>query len=64
MKTKHKHNWQFKEEFQIPIEVVDMRKVKSMKLKMMYCIIYPLVIYEYYNRFVCECGKEKEVKIK
>ncbi len=57
---KHKHKWQFKEEFKIPIEVINPKEIKEIRPKIIHCSI---IIYKYYNRFACECGKEKEVEI-
>ena len=60
---KHKHNWQFKEERK--------KLVRIYKPKSILWIFSPLYydslvvrVYDYYNVFVCECGEEKEVKIK
>ncbi len=64
MVSKHKHKWQFKEEFQIPVEVIEATKTKYIPLKIMNWFLFPMILYKYYNRFVCECGKEKEVEIR
>jgi hypothetical protein len=55
---KHKHRWQFVEEVKYPINAIENKDEKT-KL-----IIPVFVFYDYYARFICECGKEREVKIK
>lgn len=61
---KHKHNWQFKEEVSYPIKVIEPKLIEKFLAIYNPIIVQPFVLYEYYNKFVCECGEEKEVEIK
>lgn len=48
---KHKHKWQFKKEFSLLANCVLTNN-------------FPICHYDDYNTFVCECGAEKDVKVK
>ncbi len=65
-----KHNWHFVKETEYPKKVIttkDMEgfwsKLSLLLINLLYCC--PIVIYDYYNVFVCDkCGITKEVKEK
>lgn len=56
-----KHNWHFVKEYKLPKEAFYPKSFIG-KVFMMWM---PVIIYDYYNVFVCDkCGDKKEVKEK
>lgn len=63
-KKVHKHKWQFKEEYSLPIEVIEPKVWKKLLfLNMPDSFCRPIIFSQRYATFICECGKEKDVKI-
>ena len=61
--VKHKHNWQFKKS-KAKIARYWYPRNKFYRFACAIVGITPVIEYDYYNVFCCECGEEKEVKIK